>query len=88
MGAKLDGISLYTTEGDGKIVYTSNGRVGQDISIIQYLNLPSEKNITIRGLIMTKNKFQKNWSKKFGNARNMIAELQMQKKVFLKDGLT
>lgn len=77
LSAKLDGISvLYTTEEDEPKMYTrGNGRVGQDIShAIQYLNLPSEKNITIRGeLIMTKNKFQKNWSDKFGNARNMIA---------------
>jgi NAD-dependent DNA ligase len=77
LSAKLDGISvLYTTEGDEPKMYTrGNGKVGQDIShAIQYLNLPIQKDITIRGeLIMTKEKFKENWSDKFGNARNMIA---------------
>ena len=77
LSAKLDGISaLYTTEGEEAKLYTrGNGKVGQDIShAIQYLNLPTKKNITVRGeLIMTKEKFENNWSDKFGNARNMIA---------------
>ena len=77
LSAKLDGISaLYSTEGDEPKLYTrGNGRVGQDIShAIQYLNLPNQKGITIRGeLIMTKEKFKENWSDKFGNSRNMIA---------------
>ena len=67
---------MYTTEKDEPKLFTrGNGKVGQDIShAIPYLNLPTKKNITIRGeLIMTKKKFNKNWSKKFGNARNMIA---------------
>ena len=77
LSAKLDGISaLYTTEGDEPKLYTrGNGRVGQDIShAIPYLNLPEQSGITMRGeLIMTKTKFETNWSTNFGNARNMIA---------------
>ena len=77
ISAKLDGISaLYTTEGDEPRLYTrGNGRVGQDIShAIQYLQLPQKKGITIRGeLLMTKQKFEQNWSDTFANVRNMIA---------------
>ena len=77
LSAKLDGISvLYSTEsGESKLYTRGNGRVGQDIShAIPYLNLPTQKGITIRGeLIMTKETFKQNWSSKFKNARNMIA---------------
>ena len=77
LSAKLDGISaLYSTEGNEPKLYTrGNGKVGQDIShAIEYLNLPKEKGITIRGeLLMTKEIFKKKWSDKFVNVRNMIA---------------
>ena len=77
LSSKEDGISaLYSTEGDEPKLYTrGNGRVGQDIShAIPYLKLPKEKGITIRGeLQMRKDKFEKKWSKKFSNIRNMIA---------------
>ena len=74
--AKLDGISaLYTTEnGEPKLYTRGNGREGQDIShAIQFLKLPTEEGITIRGeLLMDKNKFKK-WSSQFSNVRNMVA---------------
>ena len=77
VSVKLDCISaLYTNEGSEPKLYTrGNGIVGQDIShAIKYLKLPLNENITIRGeLIMKKEVFNKRWSKKFANCRNMIA---------------
>ena len=86
LSSKEDGISaLYSTEGEEPKLYTrGNGRVGQDIShAIPFLKLPKEKGITIRGeLQMKKDKFDKKWSKKFSNIRNMIAGTANAKEAF------
>ena len=52
-----------------------NGKVGQDIShAIEFLGLPTQKGIEIRGeLLMKKDVFENNWSDRFANVRNMIA---------------
>lgn len=77
ISAKVDGVSAgYSTMGDKPTLFTrGNGKVGQDIShAIPYLNLPIKKGIEIRGeLLMKKEVFEKNWSDKFANVRNMIA---------------
>ena len=86
MSSKEDGISaLYSTEGDEPKLYTrGNGRIGQDIShAIPHLKLPKTKGITILGeLQMRKDKFEKKWSKKFSNIRNMIAGTANAKEAF------
>ena len=75
VSTKLDGVSaLYSTEGDEPKLYTrGNGKIGQDISYaIEYLQLPTEKNLTIRGeLIISKKNFKK-WEKVAKNARSFI----------------
>jgi NAD-dependent DNA ligase len=77
ISAKVDGVSAgYSTMGDKPTLFTrGNGKVGQDIShAIEYLNLPTEKGIEIRGeLLMKKDTFEKNWEDRFANVRNMIA---------------
>ena len=79
LSCKLDGISgLYSTENNKSKLYTrGNGRIGTDIShIIEYLVLPKTNNITIRGeIIMKKKTFMDKYSKKFKNARNLVAGL-------------
>ena len=79
LSCKLDGISaLYSTENDRPELYTrGNGRVGTDIShLIEYLVLPTTKDITIRGeIIMKKKTFEDKYSKLFKNARNLVAGL-------------
>ena len=85
LSAKLDGISaLYSTENNEKKLYTrGNGYVGQDIShLIEYLNLPTTENITIRGeLIMKKSTFLEKYKDKFSNSRNLVSGLVNQKKI-------
>ena len=77
ISAKVDGVSAgYSTMGDKPTLFTrGNGKVGQDIShAIEYLGLPIDKGIEIRGeLLMKKTTFENNWSEQFANVRNMIA---------------
>ncbi len=77
ISAKVDGVSAgYSTMGDKPVLFTrGNGKVGQDIShAIEYLGLPTQKGIEIRGeLLMKKDVFETNWSDRFANVRNMIA---------------
>lgn len=77
ISAKVDGVSAgYSTKGDKPVLFTrGNGKIGQDIShAIEFLGLPTEKGIEIRGeLLMKKDVFETNWSDKFANVRNMIA---------------
>jgi len=77
ISAKVDGVSAgYSTNGDKPVLFTrGNGKIGQDIShAIEYLGLPTEKGIEIRGeLLMKKDVFETNWSDRFANVRNMIA---------------
>ena len=77
ISAKVDGVSAgYSTMGDKPVLFTrGNGKVGQDIShAIEYLGLPTQKGIEIRGeLLMKKDIFETNWSERFANVRNMIA---------------
>lgn len=84
LSCKLDGVSgLYSTEGSVPKLYTrGNGKVGQDIShFIPYLNLPQEKNITVRGeFIIKKAVFKANYANDFANSRNFVAGVINQKK--------
>jgi len=77
LSCKLDGVSgLYTTEGKEAKLYTrGDGKVGQDVShLIPYLRLPKNKNIVIRGeFIMPKSVFEKKYSGKFANPRNLVS---------------
>ena len=77
ISAKVDGVSAgYSTMGDKPVLFTrGNGKVGQDIShAIEFLGLPTQKGIEIRGeLLMKKDVFENNWSDRFANVRNMIA---------------
>ena len=85
LSCKLDGISgLYSTEnGQQKLFTRGNGKVGQDIShLIPFLNLPNEKDITVRGeFIISKEKFDKHFAKNFNNSRNFVAGAINQKKI-------
>ena len=84
LSGKLDGVSgLYSTEGEKPQLYTrGNGKVGQDIShLIPYLQLPSEKDIVIRGeFIVPKELFATKYAQKFANPRNFVAGMVNQKK--------
>ena len=75
--AKVDGISAgYSTMGGKQSLFTrGNGRIGKNITpAIQFLNLPTKKDIEIRGeLLMKKDIFQKKWSEQFANVRSMIS---------------
>ncbi len=77
LSCKLDGVSgLYTTEGSTSALYTrGDGKVGQDIThYIPYLDLPTDKDIVVRGeFIMKKDTFKTKYADKFANARNLIA---------------
>jgi len=85
ISAKLDGVSgLYSTEGGIPKLYTrGNGIVGQDVShLIPYLNLPTRKNITIRGeFIMSKEIFDTTYKYKASNARNFVSGVINAKKI-------
>ena len=77
ISAKLDGVSgLYSTEGDEPKLYTrGNGTVGQDVShLIPYLNLPTTKDLVMRGEFMiSKKNFADNYASTNSNARNLVA---------------
>ena len=66
LSCKLDGVSgLYTTEGDIPKLFTrGDGKIGQDIThIIPFLQLPTLKNIVIRGeFIIPKEIFEEKYS--------------------------
>ena len=85
ISCKLDGVSgLYSSENGEKKLYTrGNGIYGQDIShIIPYLNLPSEKDITIRGEFIIKKKvFEDIYKDKSANPRNLVAGIINQKTI-------
>ena len=85
ISCKLDGVSgLYTTEGKTPKLYTrGDGKIGQDISnLIPYLNLPTKKDITIRGeFVISKNVFETKYKDEFANSRNMVAGIINQKTV-------
>ena len=85
VSCKVDGVSaLYTTEkGSAKLYTRGNGTVGQDISyLIPYLQLPTNKNITIRGeLLISKSDFEKYLKSSFANPRNMVSGIVNQKKI-------
>jgi DNA ligase (NAD+) len=84
LSCKLDGVSgLYSTEGSKPKLYTrGNGTVGQDIShFLPYLNLPTTKNITLRGeFIVKKEVFKTKYAANFANSRNFVAGIINQKK--------
>jgi len=72
---KLDGVSgLYSTEGEIPKLYTrGNGQYGQDVShLIPFLQLPTEKNITIRGeFLIKKDLFKQKYNA--ANARSFVS---------------
>ena len=77
LSCKLDGVSgLYSTENNSAGLYTrGDGKIGQDVThFIRYLNLPTIKDIVVRGeFIMKKKTFETKYASKFANARNLIA---------------
>ena len=85
LSVKLDGVSgLFSSEnGEYKLYTRGDGKVGQDISyLIPYLRLPKKENITIRGeFIITKDLFEKYYSKDFKNSRNFVSGIMNSKKV-------
>jgi NAD-dependent DNA ligase len=87
LSAKLDGVSgLYYTEGPTPKLYTrGDGKVGQDISYLTpYLKLPNVKDIAIRGeFIIKKEVFEKKYSDKYRNPRNLVAGIINSKKIDL-----
>ena len=89
ISAKLDGVSaLYSTETDTPSLYTrGDGKYGQLIShIIPYLNLPTQKNITLRGeLIIKEDTFKTKYKGEFSNSRNFISGLVNRKKISATD---
>ena len=89
ISCKLDGVSaLYSTEEDSPKLYTrGDGKYGQSIDhLIEYLNLPTKKNITLRGELIIKEKlFQEKYSTKYSNSRNFISGLVNKKKLTKED---
>ena len=85
ISCKLDGVSaLYSTEESSPKLYTrGDGKYGQSINhLIEYLNLPTEKNITLRGELIIKEKlFKEKYSTKYSNSRNFISGLVNKKKL-------
>ena len=85
ISCKLDGVSaLYSTEEDSPKLYTrGDGKYGQSINhLIEHLNLPTNKNITLRGeLIIKETLFQEKYSSKYSNSRNFISGLVNKKKI-------
>ncbi len=86
---KLDGISiLYTTEEKEPGLYTrGNGTYGESINhLIPYLNLPTNKNITLRGELIIKEKvFKEKYSKTYKMARNFITGIKNTKTLTKKE---
>ena len=89
ISCKLDGVSaLYSTEEDSPKLYTrGDGKYGQSIDhLIEHLNLPTDKNITLRGELIIKEKlFQEKYSTKYSNSRNFISGLVNKKKLTKED---
>tara|TARA_B100000902_G_scaffold399987_1_gene474289 strand:+ start:4906 stop:8070 length:3165 start_codon:yes stop_codon:yes gene_type:complete len=89
ISCKLDGVSgLYSREENKKKLYTrGDGKFGQNIDhLIEYLNLPTEENITIRGELIIKEKlFEEKYSLKYSNSRNFISGLVNKKKLTNED---
>jgi len=89
ISCKLDGVSgLYSREENKKKLYTrGDGKFGQNIDhLIEYLNLPTEENITIRGELIIKEKlFKEKYSLKYSNSRNFISGLVNKKKLTNED---
>ena len=85
ISCKLDGVSaLYSTEEDSPKLYTrGDGKYGQSINhLIEHLNLPTNKNITLRGeLIIKETLFQEKYSSIYSNSRNFISGLVNKKKI-------
>jgi len=89
ISAKLDGVSaLYSTETETPSLYTrGDGKYGQLIShIIPYLNLPTQKNITLRGeLIIKEDTFKTKYKGEYSNSRNFISGLVNRKNISAAD---
>ncbi len=85
ISAKADGVSaLYSTEtGTPNLYKKGDGKFGFLINhILPYLNLPTEKNITLRGELMIKEEtFKLKYKGQFSNSRNFIAGLVNRKKL-------
>jgi len=85
ISAKVDGVSaLYSTESGSPNLYKKgDGKFGFLINhILPYLNLPTQKNITLRGELMIKEEtFKLKYKGQFSNSRNFIAGLVNRKKL-------
>jgi len=85
ISAKVDGVSaLYSTEtGTPNLYKKGDGKFGFLINhILPYLNLPTQKNITLRGELMIKEEtFKFKYKGQFSNSRNFIAGLVNRKKI-------
>jgi NAD-dependent DNA ligase len=85
ISAKVDGVSaLYSTEtGSPNLYKKGDGKYGFLINhILPYLNLPTQKNITLRGELMIKEEtFKLKYKGQFSNSRNFIAGLVNRKKL-------
>ena len=85
ISAKVDGVSaLYSTEtGTPNLYKKGDGKFGFLINhILPYLNLPTQKNITLRGELMIKEEtFKLKYKGQFSNSRNFIAGLVNRKKL-------
>ena len=85
ISAKVDGVSaLYSTEsGTPNLYKKGDGKYGFLINhIIPYLKLPTEKNITLRGELIIKEKtFEEKYKTQFANSRNFISGIVNRKKL-------
>jgi len=85
VSAKVDGVSaLYSTEsGTPNLYKKGDGKYGFLINhIIPYLNLPTQKNITLRGELMIKEEtFKLKYKGQFSNSRNFIAGIVNRKRL-------
>ena len=85
ISAKVDGVSaLYSTEtGTPNLYKKGDGKFGFLINhLLPYLNLPTQKNITLRGELMIKEEtFKLKYKGQFSNSRNFIAGLVNRKKL-------
>jgi DNA ligase (NAD+) len=85
ISAKVDGVSaLYSTEsGTPNLYKKGDGKYGFLINhIIPYLKLPTEKNITLRGELIIKEKtFEEKYKDQFANSRNFISGIVNRKKL-------
>ena len=85
ISAKVDGVSaLYSTESRTPNLYKKgDGKYGFLINhIIPYLKLPTEKNITLRGELIIKEKtFEEKYKTQFANSRNFISGIVNRKKL-------